>query len=242
MSSDRANSNWLANITPALTLLAPALYVIGVVYHESFLEGFALSAGDFPKTTQEYFVLAYYCLLLQAANAFKWIVYVLLAWIVVCIPYVVIDYQWSKAEDKLVDAQSARLRGRINKEYLLAAIENWERVFKFVVAIFLLVIILSVSALFASQAGQQVAEQQQKNFQGCDQAANKTAGCIFLRDNNVLIASGLSIARSSTHVALFSNGKTTIYPLKDYIVDSYQKMPGVNPPPATAPQALPPAP
>jgi hypothetical protein len=221
MSSERANFNWLANITPAFALLAPALYVIGVVFHESYLAGFAIGAGDFPKTTQEYFVLAYYCLLLQAANTIKWIVYVLLAWTVVCIPYVLIEYQWRKAEDRLVDAQAARLRGRFNKEYLLAAIENWERVFNFIGAIFLLVIILAVSALFASQAGQQLAMQQQKNFQGCDQAANKTAGCIFLRDNNVLIASGLAIARSSTHVALFNNGKTTIYPLKDYIIESY---------------------
>ena len=59
-----------------------------------FSRFFALSAGDFPKTTQEYFVLAYYCLLLQAVNTFKWIVYVLLAWTVVCIPYVFIHYQW----------------------------------------------------------------------------------------------------------------------------------------------------
>lgn len=221
MPSERASFNWLANITPALALLGPALYVIGVVFHERFLAGFALSAGDFPKTTQEYFVLAYYCLLLQAANTVKWIVYVLLGWMVVCIPYVFIDYQWRKAEDKLADAQAARLRGRINKEYLLAALENWERVFKFIVAIFLLVIILAASAWFAAQAGQQVAEQLRNNFQGCDQAANKTAGCVFLRDNNVQVAAGLAIARSSTHIALFSNGKTTIYPLKDYIIESY---------------------
>lgn len=221
MSSERANFNWLANITPALALLAPALYVIGVVFDQSYLAGFAIGAGDFPKTTQEYFVLAYYCLLLQAVNTFKWIVYVLLAWMVACIPYVFINYHWTKAEDRLVDAQAARWRGRFNKEYMLAAVNNWERVFKFIVAIFMLVIILAVSAMFASQAGQQLAIQQQKNFQGCDQAANKTAGCIFLRDNNVLIASGLAIARSSTHVALFSNGKTTIYPLKDYIIESY---------------------
>lgn len=157
MSSERSNHNWLANVTPALAFLAPAIYVIGVVFHESFLEGFALSAGDFPKTTQEYFVLAYYCLLLQAANTFKWIVYVLLAWMVACIPYVFIHYQWRKAEDRLVDAQAARMRGRINKEYILAALNNWERVFNFIALIFLLVVILAVSALFASQAGLQIA-------------------------------------------------------------------------------------
>lgn len=223
MSAERANFNWLANVTPALALLAPALYVIGVVFDQSYLAGFAIGAGDFPKTTQEYFVLAYYCLLLQAVNTFKWIVYVLLAWMVACIPYVFIHYQWLKAEDRLVDAQAARLRGRFNKEYMLAALNNWERVFNLIAAIFLLVIILAVSALFASQAGQQLAIQQQKNFQGCDQAVNKAAGCIFLRDNNSQIASGFAVARSSTHLALYSNGKTTTYPLKDYIIDSYPK-------------------
>lgn len=104
MSSERTNFNWLANITPALALLAPALYIIGVVFGQSYLAGFAIGAGDFPKNTQEYFVLTYYCLLLQAANTFKWIIYVLLAWMAACIPYVFIHYQWLKAEGRLVDA------------------------------------------------------------------------------------------------------------------------------------------
>lgn len=106
---------------------------------------------------------------------------------------------------------------------MLAALNNWERVFNLIAAIFLLVIILVVSALFASQAGQQLAIQQQKNFQGCYQAANKIAGCIYVRDNNAQIASGVAVARSSSHLALYANGKTTTYPLKDCIIESYPK-------------------
>jgi hypothetical protein len=31
------------------------------------------------------------------------------------------------------------------------------------------------------------------------------------------------VARSSTNLALFANGKTTTYPLKEYIIESYPK-------------------
>jgi hypothetical protein len=141
-----------------------------------------------------------------------------------------------------VDNLSARWRGRINKENAMKSIENAECLFKFLLVILALVVIIILSAFFAFQSGQEQAAQQQKNHPGCDLATNKTAGCTVLRDNSSVIASGLLVARSSTHLALHANGKTTTYPLKDYIVDSYQKMPGVNPPPATAPHSLPPAP
>ncbi|HNG60948.1 MAG TPA: hypothetical protein PKZ52_14080, partial [Cellvibrionaceae bacterium] len=90
-----------------------------------------------------------------------------------------------------------------------------------------LVVTIILSAFFAFQAGQEQAAQQQKNHPGCDLAANKTAGCTVLRDNSTVIATGLLVARSSTHLALYANGKTTIYPLKDYIIDSYKKSNGV---------------
>lgn len=223
MSSERANFNWLANITPALALVAPALYIIGFVYYDTYLDGFGLTAGDFPKTTQEYFTLAYYCLLSQAVKAFKWIIYAVVGWLFLFMPFVLIYYFWHKAEDRFVDRQSARLRGRINKEIMMAAIETWERLNNFFVAILVLVLTIILSAFFAFQTGQEQAAQQQKNHPGCDLATNKTAGCTVLRDNSTVIASGLLVARSSTNLALFANGKTTTFPLKEYIIESYPK-------------------
>lgn len=231
MSAERANFNWLANITPALALLAPALYVIGFVYHETYLETFGLNAGDFPKATQEYFTFAYYCLLAQALKTFKWIVYAVVGWLLVFIPFVLVVYFWRKAEDRFADRQGARLRGRVDKEIMMSAIETWERLSKFCVAILVLVMTLILSALFAIQSGQEQAVAQQKNHPGCDVVANRTVGCTVLRDNNTVIAAGLLVARSSTHLALYANNKTTTYPLKDYLIDSYPKSKEVNNPP-----------
>ncbi|HEY6529153.1 MAG TPA: hypothetical protein VIZ65_10700 [Cellvibrionaceae bacterium] len=223
MSSERSNFNWLANIAPALALLAPALYIIGFVYHETFLEGFGLTAGDFPKTTQEYFTFAYYCLFVYAVKLFVWAI-VAVPVIVFCLfPFGWLSYQWYKAEDRIVDNLSARWRGRINKENAMKSIENSERIFKFILVILALVVIIILSAFFALQAGQEQAAQQQKNHPGCELATNKTAGCTFLRDNSTVIASGLLVARSSTHLAFYANGKTTTYPLKEYIIESYPK-------------------
>lgn len=223
MSSERANFNWLANITPALAIVAPALYIIGFVYYDTYLDGFGLTAGDFPKTTQEYFTFAYNCLLGYAVKLFLWAFGAVPVIILCLFPLGWLSYHWYKAEDRLVDNLSARWRGRINKENAMKSIENAERFFKFILVILALVVIIILSAFFAFQAGQEQAAQQQKNHPGCDLAANKTAGCTVLRDNSTVIASGLLVARSSTHLALYSNGKTTTYPLKEYIIESYPK-------------------
>ena len=69
------------------------------------------------------------------------------------IPFVLVVYFWRKTEDRFADSQGARLRGRVEKEIMMSAIETWERLSKFCVAILVLVMTLILSALLPFNPG-----------------------------------------------------------------------------------------
>jgi len=67
--------------------------------------------------------------------------------------------------------------------------------------------------------GQYVAEKEVASNKQCIHSNAPAEECISLLENGKAIATGRFVARSATHLALFNQGKTSIYPVKDQLVE-----------------------
>lgn len=86
------------------------------------------------------------------------------------------------------------------------------------------VVIISIAALLLVSAmayfkGESVAKEEIQAAKPCSYGPTLESGCVYVVENNIPVAFGTFVARSSTHLALFNSGKTSIYPVKEQVVE-----------------------
>ncbi|MDP3511603.1 MAG: hypothetical protein Q8S20_02540, partial [Sulfuritalea sp.] len=63
------------------------------------------------------------------------------------------------------------------------------------------------------------AEKEIAQAKPCQYSTAPTEGCVALIENGKPVALGTFVARSQSHLALYANGKTSIFPIKDQLVE-----------------------
>lgn len=210
-------------MAPSLTLLGLALYIVGYLYDAAYLEQFGIDSSFFPRTSPEYFMMAFVGFFLLSFAALKvFISYTFLVVAVIFIP-IFASYYVDTLLEKWSDKLAIKLRGSINKERGLASIAKGEAILYVFSVLLFASIGLMLSGYLGFSSGQEHAKSGIAKFQVCDQATQKTQGCAFLLGGTKVIVSGLLVSRSSTHMALYAEGKTAVLPLKEYSVAAFKK-------------------
>ena len=199
------------------------MYIFGYAYDLGYLHAYGVSAEFFARSIQEYLVFAFFACLGIATSTLDFFTHNQPAFIGFAL--IVGSFVWVAIfEEKHQFGERLRSKATPLKEhrffdYLF---------FPFISACFAFVapalLILAICIILLIPAvsyykGQNVAENEIANAKVCTYPIASVENCVSLLENGKPIASGKLVARSSTHMALFNQGKTSIYPIKDQIIE-----------------------
>ena len=216
---------WLT-LTPMLGILAySSLYLIGVIYHQTFLTHFGVNSGLFEKSPIDYFTHAYSALLQICTNwpsiistpsvffsvlglALLFVSEILiLNWLPTTAPFKIASNKIYSSKRFKVPATACLLATAVT--FLLLALP--------LVANLLLI----VPALIGTKSAETSYKREELVFnQGCDRVKKSKDYCIRLLDGVNEVARGFIIETSSSHIALYLDGKATILPLNDFRIET----------------------
>lgn len=230
-TSNTSNESNLAKIfwiifTPLLGILGySAIYLTGVIYHQTLVANFSVGTGFFEKSTTDYFIYAYTALIQVCSN---WLNVLTDPWIVLStlgtVAFLVVEIMllaWiSRPNRKKTTNGAVRKNKKLN---LLMAITTLST------SITLILLALPVAAnLFlitpaytGYKAAQLSIEKSTPVFSlGCEKVEKRQDYCVRLMDGDIEIAKGFVIDSSSERIALYLDGKATILPLKNYRIET----------------------
>lgn len=224
----RASKLFWIVFTPALGALAYSFfYLTGAVHSETVLHHYGVTTGLFPQSPTDQMFTAYGALLqtgLNWLNVVKnpTIILSALALSVLFIAEITL-LNWlpkTRFAKKVGSAVGAKRFIRIPLSVLLIS-------GSIAIAIFALPLVANIFLLAPAIAGLNSAELNYKRTdrlyeKGCARVAKLSESCVAIYDKEVMIAQGFLITSSSTHIALYLDGKTTIVPIKDYRIETLQ--------------------
>ncbi|WP_137886641.1 hypothetical protein [Pseudomonas sp. 2FE] len=228
---------WIT-FTPLLGVFGySAIYLIGVVYHQTWVTHFSVGASFFEKSTTDYFIYAYTALIHICGNwlnvlADPWIVLSTLGTVAFLVAEIVLLI-WLSRPNNTPSANSIFSKNK--KLGILIAITALST------SITLILLLLPAAAnLFlitpaytGYKAAQLSIEKNMPTYSlGCEKVEKRQDYCVRLLDGDIEIARGFVIDSSSERIALYLDGKATILPLKDYRIETL--IPPPNPPNAQA--------
>jgi hypothetical protein len=215
-------------ITASLaTLGVPVLYIVGFGYDLGYLTEYGINTEFFPRSMQEYLVLAFYSLLylavgvhdfaqqqwrgilvVSAASAFT-----AMAMVFIC----------RRGLDRRMIAVVAIARRHPAADYLIYPALAW--VFSAVVPYLLIVTIFLLLFMpsFGYFEGRKVARDGISNVGECLKTEMRDDGCVVVKDADKVVSRGRFVARSSTHIAIYDGRGTTVLPLRDYVVEAQRR-------------------
>lgn len=222
MSEEKKIPRWIAIAASITTLSIPFFYLFGYAYDQGYLHAYGISNEFFSRTPQEYLVFSFYACLniaISTSDFFqaKALLIGVLAIFIGSMTMIMIIAHKKQADEKF-SLWSAKIREHRLFDYCF--FPGMIALFAFVTPI-LLILLISIFLLVPAAAyfkGENVAKNEITNALPCPHSDIPSDGCVSFIENGKLIASGRFVARSTTHLAIFNQGKTTIYPVKDQIV------------------------
>lgn len=223
MSEEKNLPKWIPVAAAVTTLSIPFFYIFGYAYDQGHLQAYGISNEFFARSPQEYLVLSFFACLAVVIwllefftnNPLPLIIFALIIGGITLVS--VFAYKHRIAErlhGKSVSIQKHRLFDYIFFPFISASLA--------IVAPFMLTAAISMILLVPAIAffnGKNIAEKEILNTKACTYSNAPTEECVFLLENGKPIASGRLVARSPSHIALFNQGKATIYPVKDQHVE-----------------------
>lgn len=222
MSEENNLPKWIPVVAAVTTLFVPFLYIFGYAFDQGYLHTYGLSNEFFARSHQEYLAFAFFaCLLLATAtlelftnNPLSLIIFALIVGGIVLTAVITYKHRIDeRLYNKSTSIKEHRWFDYIFFPFVLSSFS--------IVAPFMLTAAISAILLIPAIAyfeGNHIAAKEIINAKICIYSAPKEE-CIFLLENGKPIAAGKLVARSPSHIALFNQGKTTIYPVKDQLVE-----------------------
>lgn len=200
-----------------MTILVPYLYIIGYFTHQGHLSEFGLTEEQFPKTMQEYLTSSFLICAVWILDIFK---YVNEHWIIssavflLVLPISVAALYSLKNEDKIKDRFSKFIKERPISDYLwippTIAISILISIFSFM---FLALLTVAIPA-YGFKSTAEMAQLNKKNFVKCELKQKAPVNsCIYGIAGGKPIFSGMYVARSATHIAIWNGSATEVIPL-----------------------------
>lgn len=223
MSEEKNLPKWIAVAASITTLSIPFMYIFGYAYDQGYLHTYGISNEFFARSIQEYLVFSFFACLGIATSTLDFFaknqpIFIGFALIFGCIALVVVFAEKHRSGERLRSKAAPLKKHRLFDYFFFPFI--WAS-FAFV-APFALITAISVILLIPAIAyfkGQNMAEKEIADAKICTYSSMPIEECVSLLENGKPIAFGRLVARSSTHIALFNQGKTTIYPVKDQLVE-----------------------
>lgn len=213
----------LGALTTLVSLLAPAIYLLGYFYEYGFLSGFGVSTEYFPRSTEYYFVSAFNFFLDLTIRVFKNTKNVLLTIVIVAfglalmsLIVVFIEKQRHKT-DVIV--------GKIKQWRYFDYISNFLRSgfigFAVPYLLFFICGLVLLVPLTAFQAGEQSAKKAISEYKNCnlDEMPSSEKCTLIYDGRNRLRIKGYLVAKNDKYAAIYDGDKTVIYPTDGYIIN-----------------------
>lgn len=233
MGDDKGSLKVISVAASLATLSVPFLYIFGYAYDQGYLRGYGISNEFFARSIQEYLVLSFYALLGIAITIVDFTtkhqnLFFSFGIIVFAIGLAVVFSYRLHIEDRLkAFGKNCKQHSLFNYIFiplmsaLLAASAPY-----FVIVSIAVVLLIPSMAYFK---GQSVAKEEIQKANICSYGPILDSDCVYLIENNKPVASGIFVARSSTHLALFNNGKTSIFPVKEQVIEVVPKNRALSP-------------
>lgn len=223
MSDANKIPKWITIAASITTLAVPFLYIFGYAYDQGYLHAYGLSNEFFARSIQGYLVLSFFACLEIAMSTLAFStknrsLFFILALIFGCIALAVVIIHNHRLDERLI-SKSETIKKHWLFEYI--AFPCMSAVFA-LVAPYLVITAISILLVIPGIAyfkGQNVAEKEIANAKACTYTDTPDEECVSLLENGKPTISGRFVARSATHLALFNQGKTSIYPVKDQLVE-----------------------
>lgn len=239
MAKEQNIQNILALVTVMTTFLLPLLYVFGYAYELGYLGGYGISSELFPKSIPEYLTSSLLFFIITFGFTANFIVYGLASIVLIFLLYALLHITAHKNSAILLKYTSAPflfskpLFVRIYDFILKLNLKILAPQAKFTFGVFLILysllgIMLAVSLITTIPLfiGKKVAADEIKKSKVC-MVEKFTENCVSLSEYGNVIALGRLIASSDKYIALYNNGKTTIYASQNYDInvhiDSFNK-------------------
>lgn len=211
MNDDKGSLKMISVAASFATLSVPFLYIFGYAYDQGYLRGYGISNEFFARSVQEYLVLSFYALLgiaitiLDFASKYQGLFFAAGAF-VFAMGLVIVFVSRHHIDDNL-KAFAANCKRHLLFDYIFIPLMS-----ALVAAVAPYVVILSIAIvlLIPSMAyfkGQSVAKDEIQKARICSYGPTLEGDCVYLMENNKPVAFGTFVARSSSHLALFNNGK-----------------------------------
>jgi len=223
MSDEKNIPRWISITAAVSTLSVPFFYIFGYAYDQGYLHVFGIGNDFFARPPQEYLVLAFFACLGIATSTLDFMLKNERLFLVIAIAFGVISWCVVFADkhhlgDRL-RSKATPLKNRGLFDYfffpVMFASLSYVLPAALVISIFLVLLVPAVSYF----KGESDAEKEIAKARPCQYSTAPTEGCVALIENGKPVALGIFVARSQTHLALYANGKTSIFPVKDQLVE-----------------------
>lgn len=223
MSDEKGIPRWISITAAVSTLSVPFFYIFGYAYDQGYLHVFGISNEFFARSPQEYLVLAFFSCLgiatstLDAISKNKKLFLVIaitsgvIAW---CVVFAHKHHLGERLRSKAIPFKEHRFFDYIFFPVILASM-SYVLPVAFATSIFLVLFVPAVSYF----KGISDAEKEIAKAKSCQYSAAPTEGCVALIEDGKPVALGTFVARSQSHLALYANGKTSIFPVRDQLVE-----------------------
>lgn len=228
MSNIGSTQERFAQLATIFSILLPLLYVFGYSYEAGYFSVHGISTELFPRTVPEYLTVCLFFLLNAFIISTKLLVYVLLLIFIcfillsICILIISKKSELALAKAKVfytkLEPYKLKLKEGLEKYNfkILAQPAKIAFLIFFTLYLFLVLMVFTfLVTLIPYQLGKYFSNNEIKEFKACTKET-PSENCIALTEYGDVVAVGKIIASSDKYIALYNNGKTTVYSSKDY--------------------------
>jgi hypothetical protein len=211
-----------SNVAAGVALLVPILYLVGFGYDAGHLGEYGVDAEFFPRTVQEYLVFAFYAFLDVAVGILdfskaNWKLIAIYSGYLASVTLAVVFIGKGNISPLLI-GRTKRLMKHWLFDYIALPIAAWFVGIVIPYALVVLAAAVIVLPLFGYLYGRDSAQKEISAHVSCPEIVRKD--CIALYEGGKLLTRGRFVARSSTHIALYDNGKTSIFSVEKKTVEA----------------------
>lgn len=223
MSDEKHMPRWISITAAVSTLSVPFLYIFGYAYDQGYLHVFGIGNDFFARSPQEYLVLAFFACLGIATSTLDAIAkneklflviaiaFGALSW---CVVFAHKHHLGDRLRSKATPLKDHRLFDYFFFPLMFGSL-SFVLPAALVISIFIVLLVPAVSYF----KGVNDAEKEISKAKPCQYSVAPSGGCVALIENGKPVALGMFVARSQSHLALYADGKTSIFPVKDQLVE-----------------------
>ncbi|MCQ4281183.1 hypothetical protein NA643_19065 [Pseudomonas stutzeri] len=212
--------------TPLFGLLGySTIYLVGVTYHQAWVNHFGIDSSFFEKSTTDYLIYAYVALITICSN---WLSVLTDTWIALSTLGVAALFTIEIAalawlpRTRLFQSAGSTINKR---KFLSIPLAIFAMAGGTTLTLLLLPLVANLLLITPGLTGYKAAQMTiDRNAPiyalGCEKADRRQDYCVRLLDSQIEIARGFVIDSSNERIALYLDGKATILPLKDYRIET----------------------